>query len=173
MDTSSSNQTFNSTRQWRLVNLHIAFNRLEELPHRTNPPSIPTRVQDNMAGATISAEGVLVDLLTPILPNIDGETTREGIINLHWLISGNAVSLASNLRGVRHWHLALTMTDEEYRAQTGFAFVPPYNPGDYPQSMGNAQEQALGTENFRQNQALFHKYPSMEGTFKNQIFTVV
>ena len=42
------------------------------------------------------------------------------------------------------------MTAEEYKAQTGFAFVTPHNPGDYPQIMGSAQEQALGTEKFRQ-----------------------
>ena len=63
-----------------------------------------------MAGTTSSIEGVLTDFSAPILPKIGGELTREVLINLHRLVSGN---VASNLRGGRHGHLALTMTDEE------------------------------------------------------------
>ena len=85
-----------------------------------------------MAGSTISVKGVLADFLTPILPNIDKEMTREGLINKHRLTSGNSESLASKLRGGRHGHLALTMTAEEYLEQTVFACVPTHNPGDYP-----------------------------------------
>ena len=99
-----------------------------------------------MAGETSSVEGFLADFLTPILPETDVEPTREGLIDLHPLVSWNAESVALNIRGGRHGHLTLTMADEEYRAQTGFTFVPSYNTGNYPQSMGNAQEQALGTE---------------------------
>ena len=65
------------------------------------------------------------------------------------------------------------MTAEEYKAQTGFAFVLPQNPGSYPQTMGNAQEQVIGTENFQQNQALFRKYTTVDGALKNQIVTAV
>ena len=65
------------------------------------------------------------------------------------------------------------MTAEEYRAQTGFAFVTPHKPGDYPQSMGSAQEQALRTEKFRQKQALFCKYTFVDGALKKQIVTAV
>ena len=93
-----------------------------------------------MTGATSSVEGVLSDFPTPIHPKIDGEPTREGLIKIHLLISGNVVSVASNLQGIRHRHLALTMTAKEYMEYTGFAFAPPHNPGDYPQSMGSAQE---------------------------------
>ena len=39
--------------------------------------------------------------------------------------------------------------------------------------MGNAQEQVLGTEKFRQNQALFRKYTAMYGALKKQIVTAV
>ena len=39
--------------------------------------------------------------------------------------------------------------------------------------MGNAHEQALGTEKFQQNQALFRKYIAVEGTLKNQVITTV
>ena len=46
--------------------------------------------------------------------------------------------------------------------------MPPHNPGNYPQSMGSAQEQALGTQKFRQNQTLFRKYTAMDRTLKNQ-----
>ena len=126
-----------------------------------------------MAGETSSVKGVFVDFPTPILPKIDGEPTREGLIKIHLLISGNAASVASNHGGGQHGHLALTMTDTDFRAQTGFAFVTPHNPGDYPQSMGNAQEQALGTEKFGQNQAMFHKYIAVERALKRQIVTAV
>ena len=103
-----------------------------------------------MAGARSSFKGVLADFPMSILSKIYGEPTREGLIDLHKLISGNAASVASNQGGGQHGHLALTMTAYEYRSHTGFAFVPPHNPGDYPQSMGSAQEQALGTEKFQQ-----------------------
>ena len=67
---------------------------------------------------------------------------------MHQLISENAAAVASNLGGGGQEHLAMTMTVEEYRSQTVFAFVPLQNPGDYPQSMGSAQEKALRTEKF-------------------------
>ena len=57
--------------------------------------------------------------------------------------------------------------------QTGFSFVPPHNPDNYPQSTGIAQEQALGTENFQQNQALFRKYTAVNGALKKQIVTLL
>ena len=119
-----------------------------------------------MGGATSSIEGFLADFLTPIFSKIDRETTREGLIDLHLLISGNATSVASNLGGGRHLHLALMMTASEYRIQTGFVFVPLHNPGGYPQSTGNAKK-------FRQNQVFFRKYIAMDGALKKQIVMVV
>ena len=83
-----------------------------------------------MAGAKITVEGVLTDFSKPILTNIDGEPTREGLVDLHQFISGNTAPMASNLGGGRHGHLLLMMTAEEYREQIGFAFLPPHNPGD-------------------------------------------
>ena len=83
-----------------------------------------------MVGATSSADVVLADFLIPILPKIGGEPTREGLIDINQLISGNAASVVSNLRGVQYGHLALTMTAEKYMEQTPFAFVPPHNPDD-------------------------------------------
>ena len=62
-----------------------------------NPPSIPPRVQEKMVGTTSSSEGVLADFPTPILPKIGGEPTKEALIKLHQLISGNVASVASNL----------------------------------------------------------------------------
>ena len=98
------------TRQWRLVSLHLAFKGLDELSQGTNLPSIPTRVQDEMVRATSSVDRFLADFPTHILPKINRETTREGLIDLHQLIIGNAASVASNLGEGRHRHLALTMT---------------------------------------------------------------
>ena len=39
--------------------------------------------------------------------------------------------------------------------------------------MVNAQEQALGTENFQQNQTLFLKYTIVDGAFKKQVITAM
>ena len=39
--------------------------------------------------------------------------------------------------------------------------------------MGSAQEQALITEKFRQNQALFRKYTAVDGASKKQIVNAV
>ena len=89
----------------------------------------------------------------PILPKIVVEPTREYFIGIYWLISGNAESVASNLGGGRHVHLALTVTAEEYLTHMSHAFIPPQNPVDYPPTMGAAQEQALITKRLRQNQS--------------------
>ena len=67
-----------------------------------------------MAGATISAKGVLTDFLTPTPPKIGGEPTKEGLMDIHRLISGNVASVASNLGGGQHGNIALKMTSEEY-----------------------------------------------------------
>ena len=63
-----------------------------------------------MTGKENIVKGVLADFLTPILPIIVGEPTRESIIDIHPLIGGNEFSVASNLGGGRHGHLAFTMT---------------------------------------------------------------
>ena len=99
-----------------------------------------------MAGVTSTVKGILADLLTPILLKIGGGSTREGVIKLHCLVSGNVASVLSNLGGGHHGHLALTIMKEEYTEETYFSFVPLQNPGNYPPTIGNAQEQALITE---------------------------
>ena len=76
--------------------------------------SIPPRVQEIMVRETSSIEGVLVDFPTPIISNIGGIPTRESLIDLHELVSGNVVSVASNLGGGRHRHLTLTTTSNKY-----------------------------------------------------------
>ena len=104
-----------------------------------------------MLGTTRSIKGLLAYFLTPILLNIGGELTRESLIDLHPLISGNEASVVSNLVGGWHRHLALTMISEEYMAQTGYTFLPPHNPRNLQSTMGTAQEQEIGTERFRKN----------------------
>ena len=47
------------------------------------------------------------------------------------------------------------MTSEDYLEQMGYVFLPPYNPRYYPPMMVTYQYQALRTERFRQNKALF------------------
>ena len=81
--------------------------------------------------------------------------------------------MASNLGGGQNGQFTLTMTSKEYRAQTGFAFLPPHKPGNYTHSMGNAQEKVLGTEKLQQNQALFRKYTAVDRAFKKQIVAAV
>ena len=82
-------------------------------------------------------------------------------------------SVASNLRGGRHSHLAITMTLEEYLDQTVHTFIQPHNPGNYPPTMGTSQQQALGTERFQKNQSLFQHCTAVYGAIKNKIFTAV
>ena len=59
----------------------------------TKPPSVPPIVEDIMLEATSSVKGVLEDFPTPILLKIRGKLTREGMIDLHRLVSGNAASV--------------------------------------------------------------------------------
>ena len=126
-----------------------------------------------MARTTSSVEGVFTDFPTSIIPKIGRESTWEGLIKIHWLISGNSAYVASNLGGGRYRHLALTITAAEYVEQAGFAFVPLHNPGNYPQSMDSSQEQALATEKFRQNQVPLRKYTAVDWALKNHIVTAV
>ena len=114
-----------------------------------------------------SIKGVLTEFLTPILMNIGGGPTREGLIDIDQLISGNAASVSSKLRGGRHVQLALKITRKEYASQTGFMFFQPHNLGNYLSDMGNAQDQALGNEKFRKNQTLFWKYTPADTSLKN------
>ena len=57
--------------------------------------------------------------------------------------------------------------------QTDYAFVPPQNPGYYPPTMGTAQEQALGTKSFLQNQALFRRYIAVGGADRHSTPTSI
>ena len=59
-----------------------------------------------------SVEGVLVDFLTPILFKVGEEPTREGLIEIHLLMSGNAASVVSNLGGGQHRHPVMMMMSE-------------------------------------------------------------
>ena len=92
-----------------LVYYNYLFNILDGFYHGTNLPSNPPRVQDNMVGTENSTKGVFMDFLTPILLKIGGDPTREALIELHQLISGNAASVVSNIGGGWNGHLALTI----------------------------------------------------------------
>ena len=113
-----------------------------------NPTLIPPRTRDEMVGATISTKVFLMDFPTPINPKIGREPTREALIGLYRIISGNAAFVASNLRGGRHGHLTLMITAEEYMEQTSCVLVLPHNPGNYPPMVGTAQDKSLVTEWF-------------------------
>ena len=52
-------------------------------------------------------------------------------------------------------------------------FVPLHNPVNYLSTMINAQDQALVTEKFEQNQALFLKYTAVDGALKKKILMAV
>ena len=80
------------------------------MSHGTKLLLIPTRVRGVVAGATTRFEGVFTGLLTPIIPKIGGEPTREGLVELHQLVSGNMASVLLNLVGGQHGHLAMKMT---------------------------------------------------------------
>ena len=67
----------------------------------------------------------------------------------------------------------LTMTPGDYMAQTGYTSVPPYNPRNYPPTMGTAQEQALGTKRLQKKQELFRRCTAVDGALKMKIVTEV
>ena len=104
-----------------------------------------------MSGTTTSVKGVLADLPPPIIPKIGREPIIEALIELHRLISVNVASVASDIRGGRNRHITLTKTVDYYMAQTGYTFVPPRNPGNFPPMMGTYQEKALRNERFQKN----------------------
>ena len=66
-------------------------------------PTVATNigVRDIMEGSTSNIKGVLADFLTPLLPKIIIEPSRDVLIELHQLLSSNAASFASNLGGGR------------------------------------------------------------------------
>ena len=101
-----------------LVYFNYLFNRLDGFYHGTNLPLKPPILQDNMVGIANSTKGVFMDFLAPILLKISGDLTREALIELHQLIIGNVASFASNIGGVWHGHLALTITKEDFLEQT-------------------------------------------------------
>ena len=59
-----------------------------------------------------------------------------------------------NLDRGRHSHLALTMAADDYLEKICHVFILLYNPGGYPPTLGTSQDQTLGTETFRNIQAL-------------------
>ena len=96
----------------------------------------------------------------------------------HWLIYINwSVEMPhpwyQTLEEARTDTSSLIMTDEKNMEHTWYAFAPPHNPGYYPPTMRSTQEQALETERFRQNQALFRRYTAVDKALKNQIVTAV
>ena len=93
-----------------------------------------------MAGSIISVEGVLTDFLTLILPKIFGETMKEALIKIHHLISSNTEFISSNLGRVLPFYMALTMAADDYLSQMGHAFASRHNLGNYPPTLGTAQE---------------------------------
>ena len=62
-----------------------------------------------MTGVMSSVKGFLAEFPMPILPNIDREPTREGLIDTNQLINGNVASMALNLVRGQYGHLMLTM----------------------------------------------------------------
>ena len=65
------------------------------------------------------------------------------------------------------------MTTKDFLIQTGYAFLPPHNPVKYLPTLGTYQEQALGTEKFCKNQALFRRCTAKDGAIKNKTIMVV
>ena len=57
--------------------------------------------------------------------------------------------------------------------QKGYEFVSLQNSGNYPPTIGTAQDQALRTEKFQQNQALCRIYTAVDGEIKNKIIILM
>ena len=98
--------------QWRIDKLHLALQHIILVVPRNEPSINPNRIVRYYGGATTIVKGVLMYFPIPIFPKIGGEITREVLIELHQLVSGNEASVSSNLRGGRHEDLMLIMTSE-------------------------------------------------------------
>ena len=93
------NQPLITTRQWHLANIHLALQQIGQVFPRDEPFVDTNKSLISHDGGKTSTEEVLAELLTPVLPNIGGEPTRKGLIDLHRLISGDAASMSSNFEG--------------------------------------------------------------------------
>jgi hypothetical protein len=66
------------------------------------------------------------------LPKVTGEPTFEDLKVIPRLLNTNTMSVYSYVGGVRHGHLGIIMTNEEYFAITADLFPLPNNPGASP-----------------------------------------
>ena len=147
------------------------FNRLYELSQWVKPAFGTTKSARRNCGVNKRHRGIPCGLTDTDITNIVGEPTREALIYLHRLIIRNTASFASNPEGGRNGHPEITMKAEDYLYQTGHAFVPLHNPGNYPTETGTIQEQVTGTKSLRKNQALFRCCTAIGGAIKKQIVT--
>ena len=61
----------------------LLLQKIRRVVPRDEPAIDTTKSTRKMAGTTSSATGVLTEFLAPIVPKIDGDPTREDLIELH------------------------------------------------------------------------------------------
>ena len=79
----------------------------------------------------MGTEGINCNLPMEFLPRIHGEPTIEIHIHMKKIICEKYNSVQYKCVKGCHVKLALFMGSTEYKYQSGMAFVPPYNPGNY------------------------------------------
>jgi hypothetical protein len=67
------------------------------------------------------------------LHQVTGEPTFEDLKVIRRLLNTNSMSVSSYVGGVRHGHLGIIMTNEEYFAVAADVFPVPDNPGASPE----------------------------------------
>ena len=110
-----------------------------------------------------------------ITPKIKGKPDRESINKLEKIIQENAAATQTNLGGVQHGYLGLTMTDPACNLVTGTNLEHPNNPG-LTSIMPNreTQHQILQIQNFYSARAQQHnEFLQIERALRNQIINAI
>ena len=109
------------------------------------------------------------ETLTPIL----GQPTNTTLQLLQRQLFTNARSVPSACGGGLHGHLAMLMTDDEYLARAGIAFVVPLHPGPPPPPVGTAAAVAVAIRTYTDALADVTLYNALNAALAAQLLTAI
>ena len=101
-----------------------------------------------------------------------GEPTYKGLKTLKTELTANASSVDCDLGGGDHGYLGLVLSDADYGALTGHAFVPPAFPGPLAIPPGlDAVQAAQAVEHHRESQLNYKECKDVEKALQRHILT--